>query len=189
MACGGKALSDRSVLNGRRMAFDINLDGLAFGADGVAFVEEILSKSLSFDLRMLEEEPDSFVEFLDLTSRLRLIPLDHIDLSSKHAFCLFANIYHCLLQHAMLLSVNGPLDKKNMNQFMRTSCYEIGNDVFSLAELYCCVLRGKMSRPSNLKPPYPEVPKKSIPFRHYALDFKDARMNFVLVRLEVSRLI
>ncbi|CAJ1944567.1 unnamed protein product [Cylindrotheca closterium] len=180
VSCGSKALKERSVLNGRRMAFDINLDGLSSGADGIAFVENILSKSLSFDLRLLEEEPDSFVEFLDLTSRLRLIPLDEIDLSSKHAFCLFANIYHCLLQHAMLLSMNGPLDKKNMNDFMRTSCYEIGNDVFSLAELYCCVIRGKMSRPGNLKPPYPDVSKKSNTFRHYALDFKDPRINFIL---------
>lgn len=189
VSSGSKTLKERSVLNGRRMAFDIDLDGLSCGADGIAFVEEILSKCLSFNLSMLEEEPDSFVEFLDLTSRLRLIPLDEIDLSSKHAFCLFANIYHCLLQHAMLLSMNGPLDKKNMNDFMKISCYEIGNDVFSLAELYCCVLRGKLSRPSNLKPPYPEAPKKSSPFRNYALEFRDPRMNFILVRVPKTILI
>lgn len=170
-------------MNGRRMAFDIDLESLADGAYGYAFVEDLLTKALSFSLHKLEEEPDSFVEFLDLTSQLRLLPLEEIDLSSRHTFCLFANIYHCLLQQAMLLSTNGPLDKKSMNEFMRTSCYEIGNDVFSLSEMYCCVLRGKMSKPSNLKPPYPEAPKKSNPYRFYALDYNDPKINFILVSI------
>jgi hypothetical protein len=166
------------------MAFDIEVAKLA---DGYSFVEDLLSRALSFNLQKLEENPESFVEFLDLTSQLRLLPLEEIDLSSRHAFCLFANIYHCLLQQAMLLSMNGPEDKKSMNEFMRSSCYEIGSDVFSLAELYCCVLRGKMSKASNLKPPYPEVAKKSNAFRFYALDYNDPRINFILVSINVSR--
>lgn len=173
-------LKDRAILNGRRMAFDPIDVRLVDSTDGISFVEDLLARALSFSLESLENDPDSFVEFLDLTSQLRILPLDEIDLTSKKSLCFFANIYHCLLQQAMLLSVNGPLHKKSVNQFMRTSCYEIGGDVFSLAELYCCVLRGKMSKPVNPKPPYIEAPKKSQAYRHYALDCKDPRLNFVL---------
>lgn len=173
-------LKERAILNGRRMAFD-NLNARVVDlSNGFTFVEDLLSRALSFSLESLENDPDSFVEFLDLTSQLRVLPLDEIDLTSKSSLCLFANIYHCLLQQAMLLSVNGPLQKKSVNHFMRTACYEIGGDVFSLAELYCCVLRSKMSKPINPKPPYIEAPKKSQGYRHYALDCRDPRLNFVL---------
>ena len=173
-------LRERAILNGRRMRFDSLDPGVVDMSNGFAFVEDLLCRALSFSLESLEDDPDSFVEFLDLTSQLRMLPLDEIDLSSKSSICLFANIYHCLLQQAMLLSVNGPLHKKSVNHFMRTTCYEIGGDVFSLAELYCCVLRGKMSKPISPKPPYIEAPKKSQPYRHYALDCMDPRINFLL---------
>jgi hypothetical protein len=179
-------VKERVILNGRRMSFDNQGTTLGDMSNGFVFVEDLLSKSLSFSLESLEKDPESFVGFLDLTSQLRLLPLEEIDLTSRHAFCLFANIYHCLLQQAMLLSVNGPLDKKSVVHFMRMSCYEIGGDVFSLAELYCCVLRGKMSKPLNPKPPYIEAPKKSIAYRFYALDYKDPRVNFVLVSHLIS---
>jgi hypothetical protein len=80
----------------------------------------------------------------------------------------------------MLLSVNGPLHKKSIIHFMRTSCYEIGGDVFSLAELHSCVICGKMSKPINPKPPYVDAPKKSNAYKYYALDYTDVRVHFVL---------
>lgn len=173
-------LKSRTILNGRRMAFDSLDSGDVDMSNGFAFVEDLLGRTLSFSLESLENDPESFIEFLDLSSQLRVLPLDEIDFSSKSSLCLFANIYHCLLQQAMLLSVNGPLHKKSVNLFMRTACYEIGDDVFSLAELYCCVLRGKMSKPINPKPPYIEAPKKSQLYKHYALECRDPRINFVL---------
>ena len=173
-------LKSRAILNGRRMAFD----SLDFGdvdiSNKFAFVEDLLSRALSFSLESLENKPESFIEFLDLTSQLKILALDEIDPSNKSSLCLFANVYHCLLQQSMLLSVNGPLHKRSVNHFMRTACYEIGDDVFSLAELYCNVLRGKMSKPVNPKPPYIEAPKKSVSYRHYALECRDPRINFVL---------
>jgi hypothetical protein len=171
---------ERIILNGRRMAFDCRTAALESVAEAGLFVETLLTRALSFSLESLEEDPDSFVEFLDLTSQLRFVPLDEIDLSSRHAFCFFVNIYHCLMQQALLLSVNGPLNKKSVGHFMRTSCYEIGGDVFSLAELSCCVIRGKMSKPTSPKPPYIDAPKKSNAYRYYALDYADARVHFVL---------
>ncbi|KAL3903743.1 MAG: hypothetical protein SGILL_010330, partial [Bacillariaceae sp.] len=170
----------RIVLNGRRMAFDCRTTLLEDVSRCGEFVQDLLTKVLSFSLESLEQEPEAFIEFLDLTSQLRFLPLDEIDLAGKYAFCIFVNLYHCLLQQALLLSINGALTKKSVMNFMRTSCYEIGGDVFSLAELQCCVIRGKLSKPHALKPPYIEAPKKSNSYRYYALGFTDARIHFVL---------
>lgn len=143
-----------------------------------AFVEELLLMALSFSSESMD--PEDFVRFLDATSRLRCLPFHKLNLSGSTAFCIFVNIYHCLLQHALLLSADGPPSKKTIGHFMRCSCYEIGGDIFSLAELDCCVIRGKMSRGSNMKAPFIEAPKASGGYRLYALGFVDARVNFVL---------
>lgn len=63
---------------------------------------------------------------------------------------------------------------------MRTTCYEIGGDVFSLAELNNCVIRGNLSRAVSPKPPYIDAPRKSNAYRFYALERVDTRINFVL---------
>uniref|UniRef100_A0A7S4EP11 DUF547 domain-containing protein n=1 Tax=Pseudo-nitzschia australis TaxID=44445 RepID=A0A7S4EP11_9STRA len=178
---------ERAILNGRRMAFDSLT--MSFGnsiSKANKFVEDLLTMALSFSFRSLEQDPKSFIEFLDLTSELRFLPLGDIDLSSPYAFCLFVNIYHCLLQQALLLSVNGPLQKKSISHFMRTSCYEIGGDIFSLAELHSCVICGNMSKPINPKPPYIEAPKKSNAYKYYALDYIDVRAHFILNTADVA---
>ena len=145
------------------------------------FVESLLLKACSFTVEMLENQPRDFIDFLDATSRLRSINLRDIDLSSDAAFCLVLNLYHCLLQHSLLLSIDGPPSKKTVGTFKRASCYEIGNDIFSLAELECCLLRGRTSKPSNARSPYVEAPKASqSAYRHYALGVTDPRINFVL---------
>ena len=178
---------ERAILNGRRMSFDSL--SMSFGnsvSKSYKFVEDLLTMALTFSLSSLEEDPKSFIDFLDMTSELRYLPLSEIDLSSPQAFCLFVNIYHCLLQQALLLSVNGPLHRKSVGHFMRTSCYEIAGDVFSLAELHSCVICGKMTKPINPKPPYIEAPRKSNAYRYYALDYTDVRAHFVLSTADVA---
>ena len=178
-------MKHRTILNSRKMVFDLGSNPSidADMSDGFAYVEELLATALKFSLDSLETDPESFVKFLDAASHLRLLPLEEIDNASRHSFCLFVNLYHTLLQHAMLLSVNGPLTKKSAVNFMRTMCYEIGGDVFSLAEINTHVLRGKMSKPINPKAPYIEAPKKSSSYKHYALSYTDPRVNFILVSL------
>lgn len=53
--------------------------------------------------------------------------------------------------------------------------------MFSLAELECCVIRGNTSRPSYIKPPFVDAPKKSRPYLKYCLGATDFRINFILV--------
>ena len=182
----GSKMLDRSVLNGRRFGFDTDLislpdDDLDTGITRIdAFVGNLLSMALSFTSTSLEKNPSAFVNFLDMTCQLRSLPLQHLDLSKPQAFCIFVNIYHCLLQHSLVVTVNGPLFKSSVGHYMRTTCYEIGGDVFSLAELHHCVIRGKTSRPTLSKYPYLEPPRKSNSYRFYALDFHDPRVNFLM---------
>ena len=181
----GSKMKSRAVLNNRRMVFDLNPPE---NDDDNAnrFVEQLLSTALSFSLDSLKQNPDALIQFLDATSQLRTVALGEIDRESPQAFCLFVNIYHCLLQHALLFSVNGPLHKRSFIPFMRTSCYEIGGDVFSLAELYSCVIRGNMSRPTSSRPPFIDAPKKSNAFRYYSLRFTTPNTNFVLSTADLS---
>jgi hypothetical protein len=158
------------------MVFDLTPEKGEFNE----LVEEMLTQALSFSLDSLVEHPEALIRFLDLTSYLQVLRLEELDFSSPSCFCLFVNIYHCLLQHALLLTVNGPLHKRSCAHFMRTSCYDIGGDVFSLAELQCCVIRGNMSKTSSAKSPYVEIPKKSSAFRYYALGYTTPRVHFVL---------
>ena len=143
--------------------------------------------ALSFSFDSLLEDPQILVQFLDAASQLRNISIHSMNFESHETFCLFANLYHCLLQHAMLLTVSGPLTKRSCVHFMRTTCYEIGGDVFSLAELQCCVIRGRTSRPSPAKPPYIDCRGgKSGAFRYYSLGFTSPRVNFLVNSGDVS---
>jgi hypothetical protein len=99
----------RWVLNNRRMAFDlVSIMNEGDTQEKVAsYVENLLKLALSFSPDTLNASESRFVEFLDEASRLRTLPLDEIDLSSKEALCIFVNLYHCLLQHSLLLAVDG----------------------------------------------------------------------------------
>jgi len=66
---------------------------------------------------------------------------------------------------------------------MRCSCYEIGGEVFSLAEIESMVLRGNTSRAVHPKAPFVVAPKESRALIHYALEASDARINFLLVSM------
>ena len=168
--------SRRVVLNNRRMLFDLDRPD----DSEVAFVERLLERSLNFSLEPMSTDPDELVSFLNSASQLRTLSIRDMDLTRPTTFCLFVNLYHCLLQHALLLSIQGPLHKHNIAQFMRSSCYEIGGDVFSLAELNNCILRGSMSHAVGPKAPYIDAPKKSAAHRYYALGYTTPLINFVL---------
>jgi Protein of unknown function, DUF547 len=173
--CGSKAKS-RVVLNNRRLTTDIS----PVKKDTNQFIEELLETALCLSLNSLKKCPDDLISFLDASSQLRILSLDDIDRSSREGFCVFVNLYHCLLQHALLFSVNGPLNKQSWLSFMRTSCYEIGRDVFSLAELHSCVIRGNMSRAVAAKIPFVDAPKKSNAYRYYSLGYLNPCTNFFL---------
>lgn len=100
----------RRILNGRKMSFDTVPIYSKGGAREnsqkkiALYVENLLRMALSFSPDTFERAADSqFIEFLDECSRLRTMSLHDIDFTSKEAFCIFVNLYHCLLQHSLLL--------------------------------------------------------------------------------------
>ncbi len=103
----------RAVLNGRCMGFDVQpfepvASQRGCETDIVNFVENLLSLALSLDQNSFANAPDKLLLFLNNTSRLNAMPIQQLNLSGKGAYCVFANLFHCLLQHALLLSIYGP---------------------------------------------------------------------------------
>jgi hypothetical protein len=106
----------RIILNSRRMPFDcesFNYEGnkSASQREIGAFVQALLQRALCISLETLLNNPKNFIGFLDDVSRLRQLPWNEIDKSSSGAFCIVVNLYHCLLQHSLLLSKTGPPTK------------------------------------------------------------------------------
>lgn len=64
--------------------------------------------------------------------------------------------------------------------FFSNSCYEIGGEVFSLAEIEQCVLRGKLSKPKPMTKQDPILVSGSEDHSSYALSGIDLRINFLL---------
>lgn len=112
-----KQKRQRMILNSKRMTFDLQpvVEHGNIGNDATSkmgriakFVEELLRKALSLSPEALDSADSSFLKEV---SRLRCIPLHEIDYGSKEALCIFVNLYHCLLQHSLLLAVDGLPDK------------------------------------------------------------------------------
>lgn len=129
----------RRVLNSRRMPFDIisileEENGKNTQEKVALYVEGLLRMALSFSPDTLDAADSRFIAFLDETSRLRTMPLQEVDLTSKEAFCIFVNLYHCLLQHALLLAVDGIPNKVSHTP------YHILSLSFLLIANKCCLL-------------------------------------------------
>lgn len=188
-----KGKKQRVVHNSRRMAFDSKkflIDGSQSAERSIGlFVEGLLRQVLSFSNDALDNTDcqGDFVNFLNCSSRLRTLRLQKLNLSGKEAFCICVNLYHCLLQHSLLLSRYGPPTKRSIEDFMRTNCYEIGGDIFSLAELQIRVIRGNMSKAIHPRSPFVQAPKKSRAHLAYALGGADPRINFVLNTTDMSK--
>jgi hypothetical protein len=144
--------------------------------EAAAFSKKLVESALALT-------PDSTLEnlvaFLDSSAALRSMDISEIDLQSEAAVVMFVNVYHCLLQHALLLL--GPPTKHSIAHFMRCVCYEIGKDVFSLSELQYCLIRGKLSAATHNRHYIVEPSRSSVDaFKVFALGAVDARVNFVL---------
>ena len=178
----GQKRTNRVILNNRRMVFDL----YASNEEMESLVEGLLSTALSFTLNSLQDHPEELSSFLNNCSKLRGLSLQDLESASPSTLCTLVNLYHCLLQHALLFTPNGPLTKRTYENFMRTCCYEIGEDVYSLAELNSCIIRGHMSRPTISKPPYIEAPRRSASYRSLALRTTTPHLNFLLNTGDVS---
>ena len=124
------------------------------------------------------------LSFLDAVCELDRVDLSLMDLSSPEALCFFSNVYHTMLVHARLLL--RPPSKLDWSLYFSSISYQVGDDVFSLAELEQCVLRGKLCRP-NLFTQYDAlaVPITDAHFA-YTLTHVDRRLDLLLTTGSVS---
>lgn len=201
--------SSRLILNARRMSFDLPAASTPCGGPVSALSERALR--MVYDLSP-DSGSERLVAFLDLCSSFKTIPLLLppspsgatsatnspappssseggggrwvVDVSSDEAVAFFLNLYHTLLQHALLLL--GPPSSKDWASFFSSISYEVGGDVFSLTEMEHCVIRGKLSRPRTVPRNMPSPPAADDDHYRYALSRVDYRVNFALINGSIS---
>ncbi|CAM9260235.1 unnamed protein product [Hapterophycus canaliculatus] len=173
----------RLVLNSRRPAFDLQAGAQhSILRQGKQQPWAVAAQALRSASKVLADPGNKqLVPFLDLTSTFRTVNLRSLDLNSEEALCFFANLYHLMVMH-MLLVLGPTSSAKEWSLNFSQVSYEVGGDVFSLQELEHCVLRGRLPRPS-LK----DLPKRFAPLPpevddHYAykLGKADERMSLFL---------
>jgi len=133
---------------------------------------------------------DQLTSFLDNTVDLKQVNLDDIDFDSNQALCFFVNVYHVLLLHSRLV-LETP-NKSTWAAYHHRACYEIGDDVFSLAEIEHCVLRGgslsnyDQKKIKSISRHAAQPPPESDSHYAYALGINDKRAHFLLNNGSIS---
>eukprot|EP00752_Nemacystus_decipiens_P007824 g6989.t1 len=169
----------RLVLNARRPGFDL--------PEGVHHQQQQQPWELSAQLLRsafkVPADPGNkrLVTFLDLACTFREVDLGSLDLESDEAFCFFANLYHLIVRH-MLLVLGPPSAAKEWPAIYEQVSYEVGGDVFSLQELEHCVLRGRLPRPilKDLPKRFAPLPPEGDDHYAYSLGKADARVSLFL---------
>ena len=174
--------TERKILNSRKMVFDsIFADRQSYKVDNYCkFSEALLKEVFELDNGVddgKELDVEKVLKFLNKVALLKSINLQEINLQSIDGICFFSNIFHTLLLHARL--VHTPPGKSVWNDFFRLNSYEIGNDVFSLAELEQCVLRGALSSCKKTCPTGSSIAANDDHYK-YALGNIDPRINFFI---------
>jgi hypothetical protein len=175
----------RKILNGRKFSFD---QSKTFSESPFNFSMRLLKDAFFLDPHFNEDitvingdyeiDLEKLTSFFDELAMLKTIDIKSFDFKSPEVICFFANIYRTLYMHARL--VVGTPSKNEWSSFYSLSCYEIGCNVFSLLELYNCVMRGILSQAtiqSKFEPP-PLSPNDD--HYCYALQRVDYRINFLL---------
>lgn len=112
--------------------------------------------------------------FLEVAASLKDTVTDNLSEDKKLAF--FLNLYHVMISHAFL--VLGPPNWSLVwINYFNNVAYQAGDDIFSLTELEHCIIRAKMSAPSQFLSRF-AIPKSN--YSRMALATKDCRINFAL---------
>jgi Protein of unknown function, DUF547 len=141
------------------------------GATSPLFLaERALEAALTFDGLDNAEQRRLF---LDYAAELKLASVHDLDETARLAF--FLNVYHTMICHAFL--VLGPPDSSlQWISYFNNVAYQVGDDIFSLSELEHCIIRAKMSFPSQFLSRF-VIPKSTY---STALSVVDNRINFAL---------
>ena len=106
-------------------------------------------------------------------AELKRANINSLNENARLAF--FLNVYHIMISHAFL--VLGPPDSSlKWPSYFNCQAYQVGDDIFSIAELEHCIIRAKMAPPTQV------LSRFVIPKTRYrmALNTSDFRINFAL---------
>ena len=189
----------RKILNARKFSFNLppkkeeqywkfsaRLLKLAIEIDPSSYDNDsdTIPTTYKFTGGGLDLNTDKLSIFLNEIVYLKTIDISRINLQSPEALCFFVNIYHTLLIHSRILFK--PPNKQNWPLYFASNSYEIGGDVFSLAELEQCVIRGVLSRPRLQSKHDPPLIVASDDHYNYALGASDQRVHFIINNGSVS---
>ncbi|GAX14092.1 hypothetical protein FisN_8Hh072 [Fistulifera solaris] len=152
----------RRLLNCARFSFHNRLD---VNEDPVELVARVLRLALA---------GDSTRTFLEAAALLKDTTTNNLTEERKLVF--FLNLYHVMISHAFLVLGPPNWGLVWINYFNNVA-YQVGDDIFSLTELEHCIIRAKMSAPSQFLSRF-AIPKSD--YGRLALNVKDWRINFAL---------
>jgi len=111
----------------------------------------------------------------EMAPQLHYVNLDNISENEKKAF--FINVYNALTIHGLAELSALPESVLKVQQFWKTTAYNIGGNVYSLDDIEHGVLRGNQSHPASIKPEFsPDDPRLK-----YIMKKLDPRIHFALV--------
>lgn len=157
----------RRLLNCRRFSFSCQT-----GGDANQLVETAL-------VHALESSKDAFDDygrrgaFLDSAAALKQASVHGLPEDARLTF--FLNLYHVMIIHAFLV-LGPPNSSLNWISYFNNIAYQVSDDIFSLTELEHCIIRAKMSYPSQFLSRF-VIPKS--PYQ-IAMTKGDFRINFAL---------
>jgi hypothetical protein len=162
---------NRRVLNCARFCFRQTAASNA-GVDPLSMAETALMNVM----QLLNGDSDDLEKrrvFLDSASELKRASVQNLSEAERLAF--FLNVYHTMISHAFL--VLGPPDSSlKWLTYFNNIAYEVSDDIFSLAELEHCIVRAKMSNPTQILSRF-VVPKSMYEMAVRKVDY---RINFAL---------
>lgn len=161
-------MKNRRLLNGGKYFFTVQEQG----KNALTLVSDALRKAAD----CASETSDDYElrhAFLESAADLKVVQVRHLPEDFRLAF--FLNLYHLMILHAFI--VLGPPDSTfKWITYFNNIAYETSDDIFSLAELEHCIIRAKMSAPSQFLSRF-VLPKSSYSF---SLTKSDFRINFAL---------
>jgi hypothetical protein len=134
---------------------------------------DLVEQALVKGMKVLEEETQRR-DFLVCAARLKNANVATLA-NDTQKIVFFLNLYHVMIMHAYL--VIGPPDHglQWINYFSHIA-YQVGDDIFSLTELEHCIIRSKMSKPTQFLSRF-LIPKS---LYRMALTCSDHRLTFAL---------
>jgi hypothetical protein len=158
-------IKNRRFLNGGKFFFVVQKR-----SDALALVSEALRNA---SLCASYDDNEHRHAFLESAAALKQAQVRHLPEDWRLVF--FLNLYHLIILHAFMV-LGPPSSSFQWITYFNNIAYETSDDIFSLAELEHCIIRAKMTSPTQF------LSRFVLPKSHYSMELSkaDFRINFAL---------